>query len=141
MRRLLGVILGILAGGLVVYACERIGHTLYPPPEGMDLTKPEAVRALMELAPVGSLLFVVAGYLLGASAAGVVSVAVGRSAAALWIVFPQSLLFLATAANLFMIPHPVWMSVASVLVYPLSFALVWWGAGRLLGRPSNRPSV
>jgi hypothetical protein len=35
-RKILAVILGVVATFLVVMAMERIGHTLWPPPKGVN---------------------------------------------------------------------------------------------------------
>ena len=66
LKTLISILAGLVAGVPVVAIVARIGHILYPPPQGMDLTDCNVVAAMIAQMPVGALLFVVAGWVLGA---------------------------------------------------------------------------
>ena len=110
------MVLGILAGLVVAFACvagvEMIGHSIYPPPAGLDLTNPRDVDRLMSLMPPAALAFVLAAWFVGALAGAVVANLVARRALAGWII--ALLVIAAGVATMVMIPHPGWMWAAGI---------------------------
>ncbi len=131
-RTILGVVAGIVAGGLVVFATETVGHSLYPPPPDINLADPEDVKRLMASLPAGAFVFVLAGWFLGSLAGALVALRIAKRAAAAWAVALLFILF--TCMNFVMIPHPTWMIAAGIAI-PLLSA---WLALRL-SRPADRP--
>ena len=115
MRILLGIVAGVVVAFVCVFAIEMVGHTAYPPPPDMDLTKAEDVARLMETVPAAALAFVAAAWFVGALAGAWTANAVARRPLAGWIV--ALLIVCGAVATMIMIPHPAWM----------------WGAG--LGLP------
>jgi hypothetical protein len=65
-RAILAVIAGCVLSVLVVAGLEALGHQIYPPPAGVDLTDPAAMRTLVAQMPVGAFVILVSGWLLGA---------------------------------------------------------------------------
>jgi len=55
-RLFTGYVVGALAflAGIIISIVEATGHRFYPPPEGVDLSDPAALRAMMAEAPVGA---------------------------------------------------------------------------------------
>ncbi len=131
-RTILGVVAGIVAGGLVVFVTETVGHSLYPPPPDINLADPEDVKRLMASLPAGAFAFVLAGWFLGSLAGALVALRIAKGAAAAWAVALLFILF--TCMNFVMIPHPAWMIAAGIAI-PLLSA---WLALRL-SRPAERP--
>lgn len=119
MRTAAGAVLGIIVGGAVVFAVETIGHSMYPPPDGIDLSDPEAVKSLIASLPVAALVMVLVGWLVGSFAGAWAARRVGQSDVAAWIVAGAFIAF--TAFNFVMIPHPLWMMAIGVLI-PLATA-------------------
>ena len=119
MRTAAGAVLGIIVGGAVVFAVETIGHSMYPPPDGIDLSDPQAVKSLIASLPVAALVMVLVGWLVGSFAGAWVARRVGQSDLAAWIVAAAFIAF--TAVNFVMIPHPLWMMAIGVLI-PLATA-------------------
>lgn len=124
-RQLLGVIAGVVVGGLVVFLVELAGHSLFPPPPGTDLSNQEDVKRLISLLPVGALLMVLVGWLLGSLAGAWTANRIARTSMAGWIV--AALFILLTAYNFTIIPHPAWMMAAGLAI-PLASA---WIASRM----------
>lgn len=130
LRKILAVVLGVLAAVVVILVVESLGHYLFPPPPDIDMTDREAVRAMAASMPAGAFLTVLAAWTLGALAGGVAAILVspGRPWPA-WVVAGVVLLF--AILNMAMIPHPLWMMIAA----PLLLAGAGWLAGRLLAGP------
>lgn len=128
MHRILGVVAGLVAAIATVFVCEAIGHAIFPPPPGIDLSDPAATADIFERIPFGAKLAVVIAWLLGAFAGAWVARAIGRWTPAAWIV--AALVTLGGVATLVMIPHPLWMQVSAV-VLPFAGA---WAATRMPAR-------
>ena len=112
MRILLGIVAGIVVAVVCVMAIEALGHTLYPPPPGIDLTDPAHVERLMATLPAGAFVAVVAGWFIGALAGASTANLIARRAFAGWIV--AGLVICGGVATMLMIPHPAWMWVAGI---------------------------
>lgn len=130
IRLVVGVVLGLLVGMLVTGLVEGMGHTIFPPPAGVDLTDPAQLSTVMEKVPLEAkaavLLAWFLGVLAGASTANLIA---GRRALAGRIV---ALVLLAFAAwTLATIPHPVWFMIATPLALVAGATL----ADRAFGRP------
>jgi len=110
------IVLGVVAGCVVAIACifgiEAIGHMVFPPPAGTDLTDPAQLARLMEIMPTAALAFVLAAWFLGTLTGAWVADRVAKRALAGWIV---ALLVIAGGVYTMMtIPHPAWMWAAGI---------------------------
>ncbi len=130
VRNVLSVVLAFVIGGLAVFAVEKLGHTVYPVPAGLDPNNLEGLAEYVKTMPVGALLFVLAaqsaGSLIGGLVTGFVSVAK----------FPTAMIYgvlalIMAALNAFAIPHPIWFTIVS-LVLPIPLALLGSRIGRTL---------
>ena len=125
VRSMGAIIAGLLVMLIVVAAIQWIGHSVYPPPEGLDFRDKYAVAAALSTAPVGALGFVLLSYavatFLAAGTAATLSLRHKRGVA---LVIGGVMLVLA-AINLFLLPHPMWMTVAGLLI-PVPVALLGW---------------
>jgi hypothetical protein len=122
-RIVLGIVVGIAIGVGIVMAGDWINHRLWPPPPDVQITNPEAIRDYMATAPVTSLLGLPATWTFAAFAGAFAGAKIAERVWVGWI--SGGLLFAATCLNLAMIPHPLWMLIASVVLVPLA---VWFGA-------------
>ncbi|MDA0683133.1 MAG: hypothetical protein O2797_03910 [Bacteroidetes bacterium] len=129
MKRLLSIIAGVVVGGIVVGIVESVGHLIWPPPPGLDITNPDDLARLMESIPAGALVFVVLGWTLGAIAGGFTAGKISEDPTYLPSIFAGGILMTLGIVTLFMIPHPVWMWIMGI-VLPVPCA--WWG-GRWAG--------
>lgn len=137
LRNILAIVAGILAGGLVIFIVQGIGHQVYPVAGDVDYNDKEAMRALMASLPAGALLFVIAAYAMGSFVAGAVAAYFGRAARVRHAVVAGCFLLLAGIMNLVAIPHPKWFSVITVLVFIPSA----WLGGRLISGAGNDAGV
>lgn len=121
MRKFISILAGLFAGSLVVFIVEKIGHTVYPLPEGIDPNNIEAFKEYAQTMPVGAMLFVILAWALGAFAAGIVTTLVGKESTKMFSLITGGILMLFGLINLIMIPHPVWFAILGMAVY-LPFA-------------------
>ncbi len=129
-RHVLAVLAGAVAGMLAVTAVQAVGHAIYPVVnfEGADAA---ALEKLIAALPVGALLFVVLAWLAGGLLGGYTATCIAPGRSLMPAITVGMFLLAATAATLFAVPHPVWMTVAGFIV-PLPAALAGGWAGRRL---------
>ena len=124
LRKILAVLAGIVAGSVIIFLTEMLGHTVYPLPEGIDIKNPESIKDYIETAPVGAFLMVILGWVFGSLTAGFVATIIAPDDYARYGMICGVILLAMGIANMAMIPHPAWMWVLGILVF-LPFA--WLG--------------
>jgi len=130
LRLVLGVIIGAVIGVALVSLGDYLNHLFFPPPPGLQVTNPAAIRAWMAEAPVTSLLALPVTWTIAAFSAAFAGAKIGARVWAGWIA--GGLIFAATCLNLAMIPHPLWMLIAALVFVSLA---AWFGAK--LGGPAR----
>ena len=125
LKSVLATIAGVLIGSLVISAVEAVSHQLIRMPADIDFSDPAQLAQYMDQVPLAAKLAVVFAWGTGMFAGATASVFMtGKKR---WPATAVVLLLLAvTAANFAMIPHPVWMIVAALLVA----GLAWFAASR-----------
>jgi hypothetical protein len=108
-------IAGVVIAILSVWLVQKIGHAVYPPPEGLDLNDMAAMKAYVAGLPVGALLFVVASYFIGTAVGTCVACAVGTMLPRVFALLIGCLMLVATTMNVMMIPHPTWFIIVAVV--------------------------
>lgn len=130
LRSIGSVVAGVFAAGLFTWLIQRLGHTVYPPPEGLISTDRAALTEYVAGLPLGALLFVLGSYgggtLLGGWVAG--RIAADRKLLHAMIVGAIQLLF--GVLNVAMIPHPLWFVVVALPLFPIAA----WVGGKLAER-------
>lgn len=115
IRKISAVVLGVLIAVILIIAIEALGHAVYPPPDGMDVTDREAIRAYVMGAPIAALLFVMAAWLVATFAGGLLACFIARETPLVYAAIVGGLVLLGTIINLLSIPHPLWFSITSLL--------------------------
>jgi len=125
VRSIFAIIAGLIVMLVVVSSVQWLSHSMYPPPEGLDIMDKDAVAKAMAAAPAGALAMVLLSYALATFlAAGTASTISVRHKFAVAIILGLVMIGLA-GANFFIIPHPLWMVVLGLLI-PLPMALLGW---------------
>ena len=120
-RGIAAILLGLVVAIIIVLITVSIGHMIFPPPAGLDMSNPEHQTRLMEQIPTGAKVAVVLAWFLGSLAGAATAIAIGRKVLAGWIV---ALLIGAMGVwTTQMFPHPLWMVVGALFV-PLIAVLV-----------------
>jgi hypothetical protein len=115
LRSIGAVIAGLVVAFLLVFASEGISHQIFPPPPGMNMSDMVQVKSFVATLPLSALLIVLAGWLIATFVATWVATKIARGPIAGFIV--GALLLSAGIANAFIIPQPVWFSIASFAIY------------------------
>jgi ACR3 family arsenite efflux pump ArsB len=123
LRRIGAVIAGMIVAFLIVQAAEWIAHMMYPPPARISWNDLAQVKAYVTSLPLSALLVVLTGWLIATVVATWVAARIAGRPIPGYIV--GALLLCAGIANAFMIPQPVWFSIASFVIY---IAATWVGA-------------
>ena len=115
-RRILAVLAGVVVSILTVFLVELIGHSLFPPPAGVDVTDPEQLRGIMDRIPTMAKVLVIVGWVLGAFLGGLAASKIARNAGTACAAIVGVVMVLLAGINLVLIPHPVWMTVLAVVL-------------------------
>jgi hypothetical protein len=108
-----------------------------PDSREIALRRREVVRELLAGAPVGALLVVVLGWVLGSIAGGFVTTWIGRRSPVVHALGLGGLLTLAGIANNLMLPPPVWFWILSLIVFlPATYV-----GARLAPKKAVQPTV
>lgn len=116
-RSVVGVVLGLIAGFVVVGVVEGASSFVYGSPQGFDFSDTKALREFVGNLPVGAFFFIIAAHVLGSFTAAMTCSAIVRTRWLTCSLIVGSVLLVAGVANLVMIPHPLWFSIVDVLVY------------------------
>lgn len=132
MRMVIGIVTGVVVAFLCVFAVEAVGHSLYPPPAGLNLNDPADQARLMEAMPTAAKGMVLFAWFVGALAGAWTAKRIANRDVAGWVV--ALLVIAAGVATMLMIPHPAWMW-AGGLILPLlaAWIAIRMGAGRPTG--------
>jgi len=122
-RTIAGVVVGVVVAWLTIMLAEFASAPLHPMPEGLDMRDPESVAAFVATLPVSALLLVLAGWVLGGLVGGYVAASISRKPRPALTV--GIVIVLGVIVNAVMIPHPMWMTIAGVL---LPVPAAWLGA-------------
>jgi hypothetical protein len=120
MRKVLGVLAGIVAAMVTITLCEFLSHAIAPQaPAPMD--DPAALATYVERMPDTLKGLVVLGWFLGALVGGFVALRITGWSRATW--FVAGAIALGGVFNALQLPSPVWMQIATVLAPALGGAL------------------
>jgi MFS family permease len=131
-RTIAGVVVGVVVAWLAIMLAEFASAPLHPMTAGFDMHDPASVATFVATLPIAALLLVLAGWVLGALIGGYVAARIARKprpALAVGIVIVVGVI-----VNAVMIPHPLWMTIAGVL---LPVPAAWLGARLATRRTSD----
>jgi hypothetical protein len=121
LRALFSTLLAVVIGSVLISLVQSLGHALFPFPGELDLNDPEALAKVIAEAPLGALLMVELGYVVGCFAAGAVVVRLAPGFGLRLPVIVGALFTLAGFMNMAAIPHPLWFAALTTLTYlPMS---------------------
>lgn len=121
IKAIVAVVAGILVAALVVFLFEALGHMLYPPPPGLDVSKTEDQARMMEVIPLGAKIAVIIAWFFGALAGSLTAARIGGASRYAWVV--GAVMVALSLVTTMMFPHPVWMVVAAVALPLIASAL------------------
>lgn len=110
MRKLVGVVVGVIFGIAAVVGLFELNLMLFPWPAA-DLMDPDSIGAALAAAPMSAKVMVTGSWFLGALVGGLIAVRAAGWATAGWIV--TVLVALAGVYTGLEVPQPLWMHIAA----------------------------
>ena len=116
-KYILPVIAGA-TGGMILISCgEWCMHLLYPMPPGSDPLRAASLADYIANLPTQAFVILIVNYIVCAFLAGIIASVVVRRASSTPAIVVGIVLTLAGLFNAIHMPQPLWVSIASVLVY------------------------
>lgn len=114
LRTILGAPLGLIVGLLVIFTVEGVGHTLFPPDAGVNLTDPSEIGRVMSHVSREAKVMILLAWTLGLLfAAGAANLIAGRRALAGRI---TAVLLLAFGVwTMVVTNYPLWLTASSLV--------------------------
>jgi MFS family permease len=131
-RTIAGMVVGVVVAWLTIMLAEFASAPLHPMAAGFDMHDPASVAAFVATLPIAALLLVLAGWVLGALFGGHVAARLARKPRPALVV--GIVIVVGVIVNAVMIPHPLWMTIAGVL---LPVPAAWLGARLATRRTSD----
>jgi hypothetical protein len=130
LRSVFALCAGLFAAMIAITGMELVNAKwLYPPPPGADFRDPAQLQAFVAAMPSSALAMVVAGWLLGALAGGVVAARLETRHPLVPAGLVGAFIAIGTLLNAQAVPHPAWV-VAAGTVLPIPLALLAAGLVR-----------
>jgi hypothetical protein len=106
---------GVILAVALVWLVETVGHSVYPPPTDLNFADRDVMRTYLTTLPFAAFLFVGGAWFVGTLAGTFVACKIGNAKPITYAIVVGGLMLIATAANLIMIPHPLWFSILGVV--------------------------
>ncbi len=122
-KYVLPVVVGVMAGVILITFGEMGLHHIYPLPAGIGMNDKAALAEAMSKMPVNAFLLLLLNYIVCSFLAGMIATLVAGRSAKIPAIVVGIALTLAGAYNIVMVPQPLWFSAVNLLSY-LPFAYV-----------------
>lgn len=127
LRTVLAFLIGAVVMVVAVAVLQMLGHAIWPPPDGIDPSNPEAFAQIVAAMPLAAKIWVLVSYAIAVEVGTIVAVLVHRVR---WRGLAMTLGMLMTALcalNFWLLPHPWWMVVVGLLLpLPIAMTAGWW---------------
>ena len=127
IRNAAAFVVGIVIAFLTVRLIDMLGHMVFPPPAGLDFSDPSAVKPYLATLPIGAFLFILASSVIAAFAGTLAACHIGTTSSLNCAIVVGGMVLAATVANFIAIPHPLWLSIGTLIGIVASA----WFAARL----------
>lgn len=115
VRKIIAIAAGLAVAVITVMLIQKLGHHLYPPPEGMDPADQEFMKDYVASLPWGPLTFVIASYVFATLLGGWVAAAAAGERPVIFAGIIALLILAGAVSTMVMIPHPTWFMATSVV--------------------------
>lgn len=131
LKKVIAAAAGILVAGVFVFLVESLNHLVSPPPQGLDWQDSEAAGRYISSLPPMAFAVVLAAWLAGAFAGGLVA---GWISKANWPGYISGgILLFGVVMNLGAFPHPwwLWLGIPGTIMASLAGARIGAGSREL----------
>jgi MFS family permease len=130
LRKIGGVVVGIIAWIVIVQVGEFVVHRLYPPPPGYNQRDMGQAKRYVATLPAPAMVIVLVGQVVGTFAGAFAAAKIGRSRVPAYVI--GAVLLVAGVASTFIFPQPLWFVVLELAGY-IGATI----AGAMLGSPHH----
>lgn len=121
LRRVLAILAGVVAGGLLIAGVEMLGHSLFAGGSPMpDASDPAAVRAYAEGMSFAALASLLVAWCAGAYGGSLIAIRIAGGNERLMTLVVGGFVLFATVMNFFQFPHPTWLMVSALVLIPVA---------------------
>lgn len=123
LRNILAIVLGLVLGSLVNGALISISGHVIPPPEGVDVTTEEGLKAGMHLFKPINFLFPFLAHALGTLVGAFIAAKIAANRKLLFAMIIGFAFFIGGVMMIFMLPSPIWFSIvdATLAYFPMAY--------------------
>jgi hypothetical protein len=122
IRNILAVLAGILLGSVVNMGLIQISGAIIPPPEGLDMTTPEGIKAAMPLLEPKHFIFPFLAHALGTLVGAFIAAKLGASNKMILALIIGAIFLSGGIAASLMIPAPTWYVALDLVMAYLPMA-------------------
>jgi hypothetical protein len=127
LRSILAFLAGAVAMSLTVAGVQMIGHQLWPLPAGLNPNDHAQMATVVESMPVAAKAWVVLAYAIATAVAVLVATAIARPHWKGLGIALGGLMLVLCILNITMLPHPLWMIIATLAIpLPIALAVARW---------------
>lgn len=123
IRNVLAVVLGIVVGSMVNMALVTISPIVIPPPEGIDVSTAEGLKAGMHLFEPKHFVFPFLAHALGTFVGALVAAWIAASKKFTFAMVIAVFFFLGGLASIIMLPSPIWFTFVDLVFayFPMAY--------------------
>jgi hypothetical protein len=128
LKNILAVLAGLVFGSVVNMGLIMIGSSIVAPPEGVDITSVESIKASMHLFQPRHFIFPFLAHAIGTFAGAYLTIRLAAKHPLRLSMIVGAFFFLGGLTNAFMIPAPLWFILADLI---LAYLPMVWLAGKV----------
>lgn len=128
LKNILAVIAGVILGSAVNMGIIMISSSIIPPPDGVDVTSMESLKASMHLFEPKHFIFPFLAHAVGTFVGALVTALLAASHRMKLALLIGLFFLVGGIINLFMLPSPTWFAVLDIAV---AYKPTAWLAGKL----------
>ena len=129
IKNILAIIAGVVIGSAVNMAIIMISGSIIPPPEGVDNTTVEGLKAGMHLFQPKHFLFPFLAHALGTFVGALIAAVIAASRKMLFALVIGGIFLAGGIANILMLPSPIWFTILDLIG---AYIPMGYFAGRLI---------
>ena len=135
LKKILALVIGLVICVATVAVLEQLNHRLFIPGgiSSADADDPSVAIAFMKNLPLAAYLMVLLSWLVGTAFGIAAASLLLKRVSRLFVPVITGVMLLSTIANFYLLPHPTWLMIGTLILLPL----VGWGSGWLLNRRLN----
>jgi len=114
IRKIIALVVGLLAAFALVMAIEGLGYELYPLPDGLDTQNLDQMRKYVESLPPQALLIVLSAWIVATMGGGLLACIIAKVKPLLFASLIGLVIMGGSIYTMLEIPHPTWFMAAAI---------------------------